>query len=49
MATKVTIYLPTEVYNKLQSDKSRFEARTGAEISTSAYLTKLIRTHAEND
>ena len=36
------------VYEKLMSDKKTFETKTKAEISTSAYLTKIIRTHAEN-
>ena len=48
MSQKVTIYLPDDVYEKLMSDKQKFETATKAEISTSAYLTKIIRTHAEN-
>lgn len=48
MSMKVTIYLPNDVYKKLMSDKKMFETKTKAEISTSAYLTKIIRTHAEN-
>ena len=49
MSMKVTIYLPDDVYEKLMADKKTFETKTKAGISTSAYLTKLIRTHAEND
>lgn len=48
MSMKVTIYLPDDVYEKLMTDKRTFETATKAEISTSAYLTKIIRTHAEN-
>lgn len=48
MSMKVTIYLPDDVYDKLMTDKRTFERATKAEISTSAYLTKIIRTHAEN-
>ena len=48
MSMKVTIYLPDDVYEKMIYDKKQFKNKSKDEISTSAYLTKIIRTQAEN-